>query len=435
MKDLLQIRGLSLDRFNAVLDRADEYYDIVTAGKKPFPKLKDRSVITLFYENSTRTRTSFESAAKYLGAEVVNISVGASSVQKGESLKDTALTRKVEKYPFVPQGDADRKARCERVLEIQAQGLAKRMRHTGSKHLVVGLSGGLDSALALLVMCKAAEIVGLDRKSITALTMPCFGTTKRTRSNAEKLALSLGVSFGKVDITKTVARHLKDIGHDGVTGDVAFENAQARERTQVLMDFANRTGGLVVGTGDLSELALGWATYNGDHMSMYGVNGSVPKTLVRHLVRYYAENVAGLKARRVLEDILDTPVSPELIPAKDGEISQKTEEIVGPYELHDFFLYNIVRWGFSPSKTFRLAKYAFEGDFDDETIYKWLKTFVSRFFAQQFKRSCLPDGPKVGSVDLSPRGGWRMPSDACRTEWIKDLESCDPEKQCSEYKL
>ena len=351
------------------------------------------------------------------------------------ALKDTALTRKVEKYPFVPQDDADRKARCERVLEIQAQGLAKRMRHTGSKHLVVGLSGGLDSALALLVMCKAAEIVGLDRKSITALTMPCFGTTKRTRSNAEKLALSLGVSFGKVDITKTVARHLKDIGHDGVTGDVAFENAQARERTQVLMDFANRTGGLVVGTGDLSELALGWATYNGDHMSMYGVNGSVPKTLVRHLVRYYAENVAGLKARRVLQDILDTPVSPELIPAKDGEISQKTEEIVGPYELHDFFLYNIVRWGFSPSKTFRLAKYAFEGDFDDKTIYKWLKTFVSRFFAQQFKRSCLPDGPKVGSVDLSPRGGWRMPSDACRTEWIKDLESCDPEKQCSEYKL
>ena len=224
-------------------------------------------------------------------------------------------------------------------------------------------------------------------------------------------------------------RHLKDIGHDGVTGDVAYENAQARERTQVLMDYANRTGGLVVGTGDLSELALGWATYNGDHMSMYGVNGSVPKTLVRHLVRYYAESVAGAKARAVLLDILDTPVSPELIPAKDGEIAQKTEEIVGPYELHDFFLYNIVRWGFKPSKTFRLAKYAFKGDFDDETIYKWLKTFVSRFFAQQFKRSCLPDGPKVGSVDLSPRGGWRMPSDACKTEWIKDLESCDPSKK------
>lgn len=345
------------------------------------------------------------------------------------ALSDTVLTRNIEKTPFVPQGEGDRAARCERVFSIQAHGLAKRMVHTNCRHLVVGLSGGLDSALALLVMCKAAEIAGLDRSGITAITMPCFGTTKRTRSNAEKLARALGVKFEKIDITKSVQRHLKDIGHDGVTGDVAFENAQARERTQVLMDFANRTGGLVVGTGDLSELALGWATYNGDHMSMYGVNGSVPKTLVRHLVRYYAESVADIKARRVLEDILDTPVSPELIPAKDGEIVQKTEEIVGPYELHDFFLYNIVRWGFKPSKTFRLAKYAFNGDFDDETIYRWLKTFVSRFFAQQFKRSCLPDGPKVGSVDLSPRGGWRMPSDACKTEWIKDLESCDPSKQ------
>lgn len=342
------------------------------------------------------------------------------------ALADTELTRKIEKTPFVPEGETVRAERCERVFEIQAHGLAKRMRHTNCKHLVVGLSGGLDSALALLVMCKAAEIEGLDRSAITALTMPCFGTTKRTRSNAEKLAKALGVKFCKVDITKSVQRHLKDIGHDGVTGDVAFENAQARERTQVLMDYANRTGGLVVGTGDLSELALGWATYNGDHMSMYGVNGSVPKTLVRHLVRYYAEKVADDKARRVLLDILDTPVSPELIPAKDGEISQKTEEIVGPYELHDFFLYNIVRWGFSPSKTFRLAKYAFAGDFDDKTIYKWLKTFVSRFFAQQFKRSCLPDGPKVGSVDLSPRGGWRMPSDACKAEWLKDLEKVAP---------
>ena len=329
----------------------------------------------------------------------------------------------------MPQGDADRTARCERVFSIQAHGLAKRMKHTNCGHLVVGLSGGLDSALALLVMCRAAEIVGLDKKKITAITMPCFGTTKRTRSNAEKLARALGVSFMKIDISKSVQRHLKDIGHDGVTGDVAFENAQARERTQVLMDYANRTGGLVVGTGDLSELALGWATYNGDHMSMYGVNGSVPKTLVRHLVRYYAERVASPKAGSVLLDILDTPVSPELIPAKDGEIVQKTEEIVGPYELHDFFLYNIVRWGFKPSKTFRLAKYAFNGDFDDKTIYKWLYTFVSRFFAQQFKRSCLPDGPKVGSVDLSPRGGWRMPSDACKAEWIKDLESCDPAKE------
>ena len=345
------------------------------------------------------------------------------------ALSETGLTRNIEKLPFVPQGDADRTARCERVFSIQAHGLAKRMKHTNCGHLVVGLSGGLDSALALLVMCRAAEIVGLDKKKITAITMPCFGTTKRTRSNAEKLARALGVSFMKIDISKSVQRHLKDIGHDGVTGDVAFENAQARERTQVLMDYANRTGGLVVGTGDLSELALGWATYNGDHMSMYGVNGSVPKTLVRHLVRYYAERVASPKTGSVLLDILDTPVSPELIPAKDGEIVQKTEEIVGPYELHDFFLYNIVRWGFKPSKTFRLAKYAFNGDFDDKTIYKWLYTFVSRFFAQQFKRSCLPDGPKVGSVDLSPRGGWRMPSDACKAEWIKDLESCDPSKE------
>ena len=344
-------------------------------------------------------------------------------------LCETALTRRIEKLPFVPEGEGDRTARCERVFSIQAHGLAKRMKHTNCNHLVVGLSGGLDSALALLVMCRAAEITGLDKKKITAITMPCFGTTKRTRSNAEKLARALGVSFMKIDISKSVQRHLKDIGHDGATGDVAFENAQARERTQVLMDYANRTGGLVVGTGDLSELALGWATYNGDHMSMYGVNGSVPKTLVRHLVRYYAECVANSKAGRVLLDILDTPVSPELIPAKDGEIVQKTEEIVGPYELHDFFLYNIVRWGFKPSKTFRLAKYAFSGDFDDETIYKWLYTFVSRFFSQQFKRSCLPDGPKVGSVDLSPRGGWRMPSDACKAEWIKDLESCDPSKK------
>lgn len=345
------------------------------------------------------------------------------------ALSDTELTLKIEKTPFVPSGEKDRAARCERVFAIQAHGLAKRMRHTGCRHLVVGLSGGLDSALALLVMRKAVEIEGLGPECITAITMPCFGTTKRTRSNAEKLARALGVKFERIDIGKTVQRHLKDIGHDGVTGDVAFENAQARERTQVLMDYANMNGGLVVGTGDLSELALGWATYNGDHMSMYGVNGSVPKTLVRHLVRYYAESIADAKARRVLLDILDTPVSPELIPAKDGEISQKTEEIVGPYELHDFFLYNIVRWGFKPSKTFRLAKYAFKGDFDDETIYKWLKTFVSRFFAQQFKRSCLPDGPKVGSVDLSPRGGWRMPSDACKAEWIKDLESCDPSKK------
>ena len=345
------------------------------------------------------------------------------------ALCETQLTVRIEKTPFVPEGESDREARCERVFAIQAHGLAKRMKHTWCKHLVVGLSGGLDSALALLVMCRAAEVAGLERSAITAITMPCFGTTRRTRSNAEKLARALGVNFKKIDIGKTVQRHLKDIGHDGVTGDVAYENAQARERTQVLMDYANRTGGLVVGTGDLSELALGWATYNGDHMSMYGVNGSVPKTLVRHLVRYYAESVAGAKARAVLLDILDTPVSPELIPAKDGEIAQKTEEIVGPYELHDFFLYNIVRWGFKPSKTFRLAKYAFKGDFDDETIYKWLKTFVSRFFAQQFKRSCLPDGPKVGSVDLSPRGGWRMPSDACKTEWIKDLESCDPSKK------
>lgn len=338
------------------------------------------------------------------------------------NITETELTRRISPNPFVPEDKQSIESRCAQIFEIQARALAKRIRHTNCKSLVVGLSGGLDSALALLVMRRAADIVGMPATNITALTMPCFGTTKRTRSNAEKLAQGLGVSFARIDIAKSVERHLADIGHDGVTTDVTFENSQARERTQVLMDFANRSGGLVIGTGDLSELALGWATYNGDHMSMYGVNGSLPKTLIRHVVNYYADNMANAKTKHALKDILDTPVSPELLPAKDGEIAQKTEEIVGPYELHDFFIYYVIRYGFAPSKVYRLAKYALGDKFDDETIYKWLKNFYNRFFAQQFKRSCLPDGPKVGSVDFSPRGGWRMPSDACREVWLRDLE-------------
>ena len=293
--------------------------------------------------------------------------------------------------------------------------------------MVVGLSGGLDSTLALLVAVKAFDMLSLDRKGIIAITMPCFGTTKRTRSNAELLALSLCVDFRTIDITESVKAHFKDIGQSLDDYSVTYENGQARERTQVLMDTSNKEGALVIGTGDLSELALGWATYNGDHMSMYGVNAGVPKTLVRYLVKYVAETTENEVESKVLFDILSTPVSPELLPAKDGEISQVTEDIVGPYELHDFFLYYIVRLSFSPSKVYRLALIAFDGVFDSETIYKWLRTFIRRFFSQQFKRSCLPDGPKIGTITLSPRSDWRMPSDADSEIWLKELER--------EYKL
>ncbi|MEA5059476.1 MAG: NAD(+) synthase [Candidatus Pelethousia sp.] len=331
--------------------------------------------------------------------------------------------RKVSPHPFIPRDEAERAQRCAEILSIQARGLAKRAAHAHAKKLVVGISGGLDSCLALLVAVRALEALGRTPKDVLAVTMPCFGTTERTRRNAEVLCETLGVSFQCVDIGKAVTQHFHDIGQSFEKQDVTFENGQARERTQVLMDLANMEGGLVVGTGDLSELALGWATYNGDHMSMYGVNAGVPKTLVRHLVAHAADTTQSEALRTVLLDILDTPVSPELLPAKNGTISQVTEDLVGPYELHDFFLYHMVRYGAGPAKVFYLAKAAFAGEYAEDTIRKWLHTFLRRFFSQQFKRSCLPDGPKVGSVSLSPRGDWRMPSDAEAALWIKQMEA------------
>lgn len=325
---------------------------------------------------------------------------------------ETILTRTFPSRPFVPRDDQERAKRCEEILTIQAMGLKKRLAHTHAKSAVVGISGGLDSTLALLVTAKAFDALGLERSGITAVTMPCFGTTDRTYQNACKMSLKVGATLREVRIGDAVMQHFKDIGHDPQDHSVTYENSQARERTQVLMDIANQTGGLVIGTGDMSELALGWATYNGDHMSMYGVNASVPKTLVRHLVHYFADTCEDSSLKEVLYDVLDTPVSPELLPPKDGEIAQKTEDLVGPYELHDFFLYYFLRMGYEPGKIYRIAKLSFAGEYDDETIYKWLRTFCWRFFSQQFKRSCLPDGPKVGTVSLSPRGDWRMPSDA-----------------------
>ena len=340
-------------------------------------------------------------------------------------LGDTVLTRPVEKNPFVPADRGDREARCQEILTIAALGLKKRLAHTNAKTAVVGLSGGLDSTLALLITARAMDLLGRPRTDITAITMPCFGTTSRTKSNAQILAERMGATFREIDIGPAVKVHFQDIGQSMDDLSVTFENGQARERTQVLMDVANRFGGMVIGTGDLSELALGWATYNGDHMSMYGVNGSIPKTLVRHLVSYSADEAekSDPKLAAVLRDILDTPVSPELLPPKEGEIAQRTEDLVGPYELHDFFLYYAIRWGFSPRKVFRLAMAALGETYGRETILKWLHNFYRRFFAQQFKRSCLPDGPKVGSLTLSPRGDWRMPSDAVNALWMKELET------------
>lgn len=336
---------------------------------------------------------------------------------------ETILTRTFPSRPFVPRDDQERAKRCEEILTIQAMGLKKRLAHTHAKSAVVGISGGLDSTLALLVTAKAFDALGLERSGITAVTMPCFGTTDRTYQNACKMSLKVGATLREVRIGDAVMQHFKDIGHDPQDHSVTYENSQARERTQVLMDIANQTGGLVIGTGDMSELALGWATYNGDHMSMYGVNASVPKTLVRHLVHYYADTCEDPSLKEVLYDVLDTPVSPELLPPKDGEIAQKTEDLVGPYELHDFFLYYFLRMGYEPGKIYRIAKLSFAREYDDETIYKWLRTFCWRFFSQQFKRSCLPDGPKVGTVALSPRGDWRMPSDASVAVWMKELET------------
>lgn len=339
--------------------------------------------------------------------------------------KEFRPERKFPRLPFVPENKAEREQRCEDILSIQSHGLKKRCSHTGCQHAVIGISGGLDSTLALLVTARTFDLLGLPRENIHSITMPCFGTTDRTYENACKLAATLGTTLEEVDIKEAVLQHFKDIGQDEHNHNVTYENSQARERTQVLMDIANRENGLVIGTGDMSELALGWATYNGDHMSMYGVNAGVPKTLVRHLVSYYADTCGEETLRKVLLDILDTPVSPELLPPVEGVISQKTEDLVGPYELHDFFLYYMLRWGFSPEKIYVLAVSAFHNEYDKSVILKWLKTFYRRFFSQHFKRSCLPDGPKVGSVALSPRGDLRMPSDAAAGLWLEQLEGLE----------
>lgn len=340
--------------------------------------------------------------------------------------EETKLARFFDADPFVPSSADQLSDRCEEILNIQALGLKKRLAHTHAKSAVVGISGGLDSTLALLVTARAFDMLGLPRKGIVAVTMPGFGTTDRTYNNAVAMIKSLGATFKEVPIAKAVMQHFADIDHDASIHDVTYENSQARERTQILMDIANQANGFVIGTGDLSELALGWATYNGDHMSMYAVNASVPKTLVRHLVRHYADTSADEVLAGVLYDVLDTPVSPELLPPEGGAISQKTEDLVGPYELHDFFLYQMLRMCFPPAKIYRVAKEAFAGRYSNETILKWLRTFYWRFFSQQFKRSCLPDGPKVGSVAVSPRGDLRMPSDACVSAWIKEVETLQP---------
>lgn len=333
-------------------------------------------------------------------------------------VKENKITRTFPKAPFVPDNQDERDKRCDEILSLQSMGLKKRLEHTNCKHAVVGISGGLDSTLAVLVTARAFDLLDIPRENLICVTMPCFGTTDRTYQNAVSLIKELGATLKEVRIEKAVRQHFADIGHDENNHDVTYENSQARERTQILMDMANQYNGMVIGTGDMSELALGWATYNGDHMSMYAVNCSVPKTLVRYLVLYYAETTDNKKLSEVLMDVLDTPVSPELLPPVDGVISQKTEDLVGPYELHDFFLYYMVRFGFPKSKLYRMAKLTFDGVYDDETIKKWLDKFYWRFFSQQFKRSCLPDGPKVGSVAVSPRGDLRMPSDASPTAWL-----------------
>ena len=366
--------------------------------------------------NSERRRMStFTSATDNDEYTVVDFSLAGTEY--------TSLVRFIDPHPFVPENEATRNKRCEAILSIQAMGLKKRLAHIGCKNVVIGISGGLDSTLALLVAVRAYGLLGLDMSGIHAVTMPGFGTTDRTYDNAVKMIKSLGCNFHEISIRESVTRHFEDIGHDINVHDVTYENGQARERTQILMDIANKVNGIVIGTGDMSELALGWATYNGDHMSMYGVNASVPKTLVRHLVRYYAEVLADSTLAKVLYDVLDTPVSPELLPPdENGQIEQKTEDLVGPYELHDFFMYYILRFGIHPAKLYRIACAAFRPDYSEETILKWLKTFYRRFFAQHFKRSCLPDGPKVGTVAVSPRGDLRMPSDACARIWLKELD-------------
>lgn len=370
--------------------------------------------------NERRSNSTYVNAQRGYDARIID----TSSI----SLRDFELMRDIDPHPFIPKSN-DMVDSCNEILSIQVGGLAKRIVHTGCQNVVVGISGGLDSTLALLVCVKTFDKLKMPRKGILGVTMPGFGTTDRTHMNAVSLMKALGVSIREINIADSVRQHFADIGHDINVHDVTYENSQARERTQILMDLCNQIGGLVIGTGDLSELALGWATYNGDHISMYGVNAGVPKTLIKHLVSFYATTEADAVSHDILLDIIDTPISPELIPAdNEGNIKQKTEDIVGPYELHDFFLYYMLRFGFRPSKIFMLAKKAFDGShnesavYDDETIKKWLTTFIRRFFNQQFKRSCLPDGPKVGSVSLSPRGDWRMPSDAVADEWLKECE-------------
>ena len=384
---------------------------------EPSVLVADVDLGRMLYERRHTTTWERENTASM---RKISFSLGDGFKKDGQD----ALQRKISPFPFVPQEQSGLKKRCELILTMQAEGLKTRLAHTNSREVVIGVSGGLDSTLALLVAARAFRRLGLPSQGILAVSMPGFGTTGRTKSNAQKLAEELGARFMEVPIGESVNLHFRDIGHDPENRDVTYENAQARERTQVLMDLANQSGGMVVGTGDLSELALGWATYNGDHMSMYAVNASIPKTLVRHLVRYVSQETGG-RLGAVLEDILDTPVSPELLPPVEGEISQKTEDIVGPYELHDFFLYYVLRFGFGPGKIFRMALQAFDGSYSRETILKWLKIFYRRFFSQQFKRSCLPDGPKVGTVTLSPRGDWRMPSDASSALWMEELSKLD----------
>ena len=381
------------------------------------PVLCDVDVEKLCVERMKNTSFDTQSAEDD-GYEVVWFS---------QQQKEKALMRAISRAPFVPEDTAELDLRCEGILQMQAEGLRKRLEHTKAKKAVIGISGGLDSCLALLVMTRAMQRLSRPMTDIVAVTMPCFGTTKRTRSNAQTLCEALGVTFENVNIAQTVRSNFADIGQEEDNHDVTYENTQARVRTLVLMNLANRLGGIVVGTGDLSELALGWATYNGDHMSMYGVNASIPKTLVRHLVHYAARTARQDTLRDVLMDILDTPVSPELLPSQNGEISQQTEEIVGPYELHDFFLFYAIRYGFSPRKILFLARQAFGTSYSDQELYRWLRNFYWRFFAQQFKRSCIPDGPKVGSVSLSPRGDWRMPSDASSALWMSEMDEIQNE--------
>lgn len=356
----------------------------------------------------------------------IPFSIFKNNAQEGE-LPLIELTRRFDRNPFVPKDTGELHVRARDILMIQSMGLKKRLEHINAKSVVVGISGGLDSSLALLVCAKTCDLMGIDRHFIHAVTMPCFGTTEHTKNNAVELCEALGVTLHTIPISMSVRQHFQDIGHDEKKHDVTYENSQARMRTLVLMDLANSLDGIVIGTGDLSELALGWATYNGDHMSMYGVNAGVPKTLIKYVVRYYADNCGSDRIKNVLISILDTPISPELLPAsEDGSIAQKTEELVGPYELHDFFLYYVLRWGYSPKKIYRIAKLAFSSsEFDDQTILKWLKSFYRRFFSQQFKRNCLPDGPKVGSVCLSPRGDWRMPADAVCQIWTDELNEIE----------